>query len=77
MAYQDKKEEYNRYLNSLHSYDEIKDLTEHCWAGNDKKDWQKRRAKELLEQSDYAGILQRFDQIAYEVSYNDWERELS
>lgn len=77
MNFEEKKKRirYDKYLNSLYSNDEITLLTEHCWAGNDKAEWQKKRAKSLLGQNDYAGILKRFDQTAYNVGFNDWERE--
>ena len=67
-----KKSEYETYLNSLHTVDKTLELTEHCWAGNDKSSIDKRCAKAYAYRAEYGTILRQFDKTAFEVGYNDW-----
>ena len=66
------KKEYEEYLNNLYDFHTCRDLTEHCWAGNDKSHQAKQSALKLGLQCKYGTILKRFDPIAFEVGYQEW-----
>lgn len=66
--------DYENSLNELYSPEEVLEMTEHCWAGNDKTKQQKKKAKNLALQGKYGTVLRRYDTIAFNVGFNDWKR---
>ena len=62
------------YLN--HSFDEpqVREMTEHCWAGNDKTQKQKNWAKKMVGLLKYGTILRKLDPVQFQVRFNDWVR---
>jgi len=68
------RSEYEQHLNELHNIDKVFELTEHCWAGNDKSSIDKKCAKAYASQGKYGTILRQFDKVAFNVGYNDWKR---
>lgn len=67
------KTEYEKYLNNLHNIDVVMELTEHCWAGNDKSSIDKKCAKSYAKRGMYGTVLRKYDPIAFEVGYNEWK----
>lgn len=64
---------YEQDLNKLHNPQAVLELTEHCWAGKDKRPTHQRRARRLAEMGLYGTVLKEFDPIAFNVGYNEWK----
>mgnify|MGYP003584828627 CR=1 FL=1 len=66
------KDKYEELLNEEFTVEETLRETEHCWAGNDKTQYQKLVAKKLAREGKYGTILRKFDPIAFNVGYYDF-----
>ena len=66
---------YESELNRLHDKETTLELTEHCWAGNDKTKRQKKYARSLAERGLYGTCLRIYDPIAFNLGYNEWRNQ--
>ena len=66
------KDKYEEILNEQFTPEQVLRETEHCWAGNDKTNYQKLVAKKLAREGKYGTILRKFDPIAFETGYYDY-----
>jgi hypothetical protein len=69
-----KIKDYENSLNKLFSPEEVLEKTEHCWSGNDKTKFEKKKSKNLALQGKYGTVLRRYDPIAFQVGFNDWKQ---
>jgi hypothetical protein len=67
------KKDYRNHLDGLFSNEEIMELTEHCWAGNDKTKKEKQHGYRLAYTGRYGRCLELFDPVAFHVGYNEWK----
>lgn len=65
---------YEEYLNNLYDFHQCRDLTAHCWAGNDKTTKEKNWALKKGLQCKYGTIIHKLDPICFEVGYKEWRR---
>lgn len=65
------KDDHEDYLNDLYNVEQCLQLTQHCWAGNDKKSIDKSNAKLLALVCKYGSVIRKYDVIAFNVSYNE------
>lgn len=65
------KKDYKQHLNSLYSYWEIMELTEHLWAGDNKTEEQKG-AYVMAYAGRYGQCLEKYDPEAFETGYKQW-----
>jgi len=68
------RQSYEEYLNDYTTPEIALEMTEHCWAGNDKTQKQKNWAKKMAKQGKVGTILRKLDPIAFQVGFNDWVR---
>jgi hypothetical protein len=65
---------YEDYLNGLYDVQQVIELTEHCWSGNDKTQKEKNHAKKLANKRLYGTILRKYDKIAFNIGFNEYVR---
>ena len=68
------RKNFEKKLNTDHHFEEVLELTEHCWAGNDKTKAHQNHAKKLANQGKLGTILKKYDPTGFNLGFNEWTR---